>query len=161
MDNHFVEILPNIYWVYLHKNGNNLVSKTINTIQNNIKKFHEYKNIQKVIRLDSDTQFWSNHKQYTFEIRKKLIEIQNQKLLKYIQLKNNEIKSLYYSFKPILLISSNNIDTAIGLFILLFKFLANMNYKHSILSIQSKMKTPIHVSEELKYFLKYCSQLNN
>ena len=159
MDNYFIELLPNIYWVYIYKNNNSLKSKTVNEIQNDIKKFHKIKKIQNLIRLDNDTSFWSNNKQYTIEIRNKKIAMQNNKLLEYIKIKINEIKQLYYSNKSILIISNNNIDTAIAFFILLFKTIANMDCKHSILSIQSKMKTPINVSNELKYFIRYYSLL--
>jgi len=154
MHGHFIELLPNIYWFYIYKNTNDIKSTNVMEIQNNIKKFHSYKNIQRVIRLDDDTKFWLQNKDYTAEIKRKIREIENQKLLNYLNQKIKEIKILYVSGKSVLIISNNNIDTAIGLFILLFKNFANMDCKHSILSIQSKVKTPITIGTDMKYFIK-------
>ncbi len=154
MNGYFVELLPNIYWFYIYKNTNTIKSSNVMEIQNNIKKFHSYKNIQQVIRLDDDTKFWLQNKNYSEEIKGKIREIENQKLLNYFHQKIKEIKILYVSGKSVLIISNNNIDTAIGLFILLFKIFANMDCKHSILSIQSKVKTPITIGADMKYFIK-------
>ena len=154
MNGYFVELLPNIYWFYIYKNVNTIKSTNVMEMQNNIKKFHSYKNIQQVIRLDDDTKFWLQNKDYTAEIKGKIREIENKKLLDYFNQKIKEIKMLYVSGKSVLIISNNNIDTSIGLFILLFKNLANMDCIHSILSIQSKVKTPITIGGDMKYFIK-------
>ena len=157
MDGYFTEILPNIYWFYIYKsqnNQNNLVNNTVNQIQNNVKKFCVLKKIEKVIRLDTETSFWSKNKNFSIEIRRKLIELDNKKLLDYYKKQLIELKQLYYDNKKVLLISSNNIDTAIGFFLFIFKNIANMSINHSILSLKSKMKTPISLSGDMNFFIK-------
>jgi len=95
MNGYFVELLPNIYWFYIYKNANTIKSTNVMEMQNNIKKFHSYKNIQQVIRLDDDTKFWLQNKDYTAEIKGKIREIENKKLLNYFNQKIKEIKTKY------------------------------------------------------------------
>ena len=157
MDGYFTEILPNIYWFYIYKSPNNqnkLVNNSVNQIQNNIKKFCSLKHIEKIIRLDTETSFWTKKKDYSIEIRRKLVEMDNKKLLEYYKKQLIQLKQLYYNNKKLLLISSNNIDTGIGLFLYLFKNIANMAVNHSLLSLKSKMKTSITLSGDMNYFIK-------
>ena len=153
MNGYFTEILPNIYWFYIYKNHNTIKSHTINEIQLQIKRFCTYKNIVKIIRLDTDTSFWGKNNKYQIEIRKKLLGIESKKLLDYVIKKQFEILSFYKHNQPTLIISTNNMDTGLALFLYIFKHSANMDIKHSIISIKSKLTTPILISDNMKYFI--------
>ena len=157
MNNYFVEILPNIYWTYIFIKQDNIISKNLIQIQSDIKKFAKLKKISKIIRLDNDTSFWNINNEYNIEIKKKILEMNSKKLLDYVNSKVLELKQEYAQNNKVLIISNNNIETAIALFLILFKSIADMGFEHSIQSLQSKIHTPLKFSTKLNFFLKYFS----
>ena len=70
------------------------------------------------------------------------------KLINYINNKINQIKQDYYNFNKTLIISNNYTDVAIILFIFMLEELCNMNYKQSLLSIQSKMHSKLIIQNQ-------------
>ena len=81
--------------------------------------------------------------------------MEEKKLLDYFEGKTQQILNDYNNFNKTLIISNNNTDTGIALFIYLLKQLCNMNYSQSIISIQSKMKTNISFqNQNTKYIIK-------
>lgn len=151
---HFVNILPNIYWFFIEPKKD---EKHINNslVSNRIKEFCNVKNINKIIRLDQDTSYWNKHNMYNAQIQKQILEMEEKKLFDYFEAKTQQILNDYQNFNKTLIISNNNTDTAIALFIYLLKQLCNMNYSQSIISIQSKMKKNISFqNENTKYIIK-------
>ena len=151
---HFIDILPGVYWFFIE------VKKEETHINNNIvssriKAFCKTKNITKIIRLDQDTLYWNKHNMYNAQIQKQILEIEEKKLFTYFQGKTKQIINDYFNYNKTIIISNNHTDTAIALFIYLLKEICNMNYKQSIISIQSKMNTNIHFqNNNTKYIIK-------
>jgi len=150
----FVNIFPNIYLFYFQtlKENNYQVNKPF--ILNKLSKFINKNNIDKIIKINEEASFWFRNDQYINQIEKQLEHIESDKLFEYYNLKIKELKNDYYDNKNVLIISTNNIDISIGLFILFFKINCNMNYKKAIESIQSKLHSKIFISNKMKQFIK-------
>lgn len=150
----FVNIFPNIYLFYFQtlKENNHKVNKPF--ILNKLSEFIKKNNIDKIIKINEETSFWFRNEQYINQIESQLESIESDKLFEYYNLKIKELKNDYYSNKKVLIISTNNIDISIGLFILFFKIKCNMNYKKALESIQSKLHSKIFLSNKMKLFIK-------
>ena len=150
----FVNIFPNIYLFYFQtlKENNHQVNKPF--IINKLSQFINKNNIDKVIKINEETSFWFRNNQYINQIEKQLEHIESDKLYEYYNLKIKELKNDYYDNKNVLIISTNNIDISIGLFILYFKINCNMDYKKAVESIQSKLHSKIFLSNKMKQFIK-------
>lgn len=142
----FVNILPNIYWFYLEIEKNKI--ENTNIISNRIQDFCKLKGINKLIRLDQDTSYWNKHNIYNEAIQKKIVEMEARKLIEYIKNKVNQIKQDYYNFNRTLIISNNYTDVAIILFIFMMEDMCHMNYKQSIISLQSKMNSKLVIQNQ-------------
>ena len=118
-------------------------------ILNRIKKFCKLKKIDKIIRIDNDTSYWTNDEKYIQEIFEKIQERNIKKIIEYSENKCIEIKQNYFNNKKILIMTNNNIDTSIILFTYMFKYIANMNWKQSITSLQSKVPIPLIIKNNL------------
>ena len=142
----FVNILPNIYWFYLEIDKNKI--ENTNILSNRIQEFCKLKKINKLIRLDQDTSYWNKHNIYNEAIQKQIVEMEANKLINYLNSKINQIKQDYLNYNKTLIISNNYTDVAIILFIYLMEEMCNMNYKQSLLSIQSKMNSKLVIQNQ-------------
>jgi hypothetical protein len=138
---HFLNIFPNLYWFFIEVERNNQENNSF--ISHRIKQFCKDKEINKIVRLDQDTSYWNKFNMYHIDVQKKIFDMESQKMKNYIETKIAELKQYYFNFQKTLIISNNHTDTAIILFIYLLKHLCNMDYKQSLLSIQSKMNSKI------------------
>ena len=138
---HFLNIFPNLYWFFIEVERNNQENNSF--ISHRIKQFCKDKEINKIVRLDQDTSYWNKFNMYHIDVQKKIFDMESQKMKNYIETKIAELKQYYLNFQKTLIISNNHTDTAIILFIYLLKHLCNMDYKQSLLSIQSKMNSKI------------------
>lgn len=138
---HFLNIFPNLYWFFIEVERNNQENNSF--ISHRIKQFCKDKEINKIVRLDQDTSYWNKFNMYHIDVQKKIFDMESQKMKNYIETKITELKQYYFNFQKTLIISNNHTDTAIVLFIYLLKHLCNMDYKQSLLSIQSKMNSKI------------------
>jgi hypothetical protein len=146
MNLNFVNILPNIYWFYLEIDKDKI--ENTNIISNRIQDFCKLKGINKLIRLDQDTSYWNKHNIYNEAIQKQIVEMEANKLINYLNSKINQIKQDYLNYNKTLIISNNYTDVAIILFIYLMEEMCNMNYKQSLLSIQSKMNSKLVIQNQ-------------
>ena len=144
---HFVNILPNLYWVFIEVKKDNKISSHL--ILNRIKQFCQLKKIDKIIRIDKDTHYWENKEKFIKEIYQQIQERNIKNIIQYCEIKSIELKQHYYDNNKILLITNNNIDSSIILFIYLFKYLSNMNWKQTLQSIQSKMSIPLIIKHDI------------
>lgn len=149
----FLNIFPNIYWFFIdvsndnNNNHNQDINKTINNfISHKIKQFCKDKDINKIIRLDQDTSYWNKFNMYHVNVQKKIFDMESQKMKQYMETKIAELTQSYFNYQKTLIISNNHTDTGIILFIYLLKHLCNMNYKQSLLSIQSKMNSKLIIN---------------
>ena len=138
---HFLNIFPNLYWFFIEVERNNQENNSF--ISHRIKQFCKDKEINKIVRLDQDTSYWNKFNMYHIDVQKKIFDMESQKMKNYIETKIAELKQYYFNYQKTLIISNNHTDTAIVLFIYLLKHLCNMDYKQSLLSIQSKMNSKI------------------
>lgn len=141
MNLYFINILPNLYWFYIETGKNS--NENNNYISHQIKSFCKKKEINKIIRLDQDTSYWNKFNMYSVDIQKKVFDMETQKIKSYLSTKIAEIIQNYYNYQKTLILSNNHTDTAIILFIYLLRELCNMDYKQSLLSIQSKMNSKL------------------
>jgi len=149
----FINILPNIYWFFIEIDKKKI--DNTNIIANRIQQFCKLKQINKLIRLDQDTSYWNKHNMYNAMIQQQIVEMESKKLTNYIIGKVAQIKNDYFNYNKTLIISNNYTDVAIILFIYLLEDLCNMNYKQSLISIQSKMTTKlIFQNKNTKLLLK-------
>ena len=150
---HFINILPNIYWFFIEIDKKKM--ENTNIISNRIQQFCKLKKINRLIRLDQDTSYWNKHNMYNAMIQKQIVEMESQKLINYITGKIAQLKSDYFNYNKTLIISNNYTDVAIILFIYLLEDLCNMNYKQSLVSIQSKINTKLTIqNKNTKLLLK-------
>ena len=149
----FINILPNIYWFFIEVDKNKL--ENTNIISNRIQEFCRLKKINKIIRLDQDTSYWNKHNMYNAMIQKQIVEMEIKKLVSYIKAKIEQIKMDYFNYNKTLIISNNYTDVAIILFINLLEDLCSMDFKQSLVSIQSKMPTKLIIqNKNTKLLLK-------
>ena len=149
----FINILPNIYWFFIEIDKKKV--DNTNIISNRIQQFCKLKQINKLIRLDQDTSYWNKHNMYNAMIQQQIVQMESQKLITYITGKTEQIKNDYFNYNKTLIISNNYTDVAVILFIYLLEDLCSMDYKKSLISIQSKMPTKLIIqNKNTKLLLK-------
>jgi len=141
----YVNIFPNVWVFYLNGNVSNA-----NNVSVNLKKFCDTNKIKKIIRIDKDVKYWNKSENYIDAIKKQLMQDEIKKLTSYYKKKNFEIKRNYYDNETVLIISNNQLEIVIGMFIIFLKDYADMELKSILLSLQSKFNTKITLSDNMK-----------
>lgn len=149
----FLNIIPNVYWVYNSINDN----KTYNDYNIYIKKQSEILGINTYIVLDDKLGFWNKSMQYINEIKKQL-ELEEFNNMKLLLNQMNDIILENYKNNKVLLISTYNFkyhEIGLLLWIYFFNINANIHFDTCIKLLSLKIIGNIQLSNETKKFLSY------
>lgn len=153
----FVNIFPNIWIFYLQTVNYTTNITNIHNNDNislNLKRFCEQKKITKTIRIDKDIKYWNTSANYIQEIKAQMMEDEIKKLSSYYKRKNNELRDDYYKDENVLIISGDQLEIVIGMFITFLKEYADMDNKAILIALQSKFNNQLTISDNMRRLIQ-------
>ncbi len=155
----FVNIFPNMWIFYLQTvnyttNITNIHNNNNDDISISLKRFCEQKKITKTIRIDKDIKYWNTSANYIQEIKAQMTMDEIKKLSSYYKRKNNELRDDYYKGENVLIISADQLEIVIGMFITFLKEYADMDNKAILMALQSKFNTQLTISDNMRKLIQ-------
>ena len=128
---HFSNFLPNIWVGYVIKN------KPATNCEITLKKFCKIHSIKKVIRLDSEVDYWLKSRSYASNIKQQVMQNEIAKLTKYYKNKNRLLYDNYFDSIGTLIISNHNLEITTGLLINFLIHYSGQEKQKAYVSLQS------------------------